>query len=104
MVTCPGNTFPSRVAASVLRAVGLPELVTASLAEYEALAAALARDPERLARIKTKLMHNRDIEPLFDTARFTRDLEAAYVGMWNRTQEGLPPASFAVDQVPVCTA
>ena len=104
VVTCPGNTFASRVAASVLRAVGLPELVTASLAEYEALAAALARDPEWLARIKTKLLHNRDIEPLFDTARFTRDLEAAYMGMWNRMQEGLPPASFAVDQVPVCTA
>lgn len=104
VVTCPGNTFASRVAASVLHAVGLPELVTVSLAEYEALVLALARDPERLARIKTKLTHNRDVEPLFDTARFTRDLEAAYMGMWNRMQEGLPPASFSVDQVPVCTA
>jgi protein O-GlcNAc transferase len=49
-------------------------------------------------------MHNRDIEPLFNTARFTRELEAAYMGMWNRMQEGLPPATFAVDRVLVCTA
>jgi predicted O-linked N-acetylglucosamine transferase (SPINDLY family) len=70
----------------VLHAVGLPELVTSSLAEYEQLALALARDPERLAVIKAKLLRNRGTEPLFDTARFTRDLETAYSSMWERQQ------------------
>jgi protein O-GlcNAc transferase len=96
VLTCPGNTFAARVAASLLRAVGLPELVTASLAEYEALARTLAQDPARLAAIKAKLVRNRDTEPLFDTARFTRDLEAVYTTMWERQQAGLPAAGFAV--------
>ena len=96
VVTCRGETFPARVATSLLRAIGLPELVTESLADYEALALALARDPARLAAIKAKLVRNRDTEPLFDTARFTRHLEAAYRAMWERQQAGLPPAGFAV--------
>ena len=74
----------------------MPELVTSSLAEYEALALRLARDPNRLAAIKAKLLRNRDTEPLFDTPRFTRGLEAAYMTMWERQQAGLPPESFAV--------
>jgi predicted O-linked N-acetylglucosamine transferase (SPINDLY family) len=98
VVTCLGNTFPGRVAASVLHAVGMPELVTTSPAEYEELAAALARDPDRLATIKAKLTHKRYTEPLFDTARFTRDLESAYLIMWTRQQDGLPAASFAADR------
>ena len=97
VLTCPGNTFPARVAASVLLAIGLPELVASSPAEYEELARSLARDPERLAAIKVKLMRNRDTEPLFDTARFTRDLETAYTAMWVRTQRGEAPESFAVE-------
>jgi predicted O-linked N-acetylglucosamine transferase (SPINDLY family) len=96
VLTCTGNTFPGRVAASLLHAVGLPELVTSSLAEYEKLALALARDPQRLAAIRAKLMRNRQTEPLFDTARFTRNLESAYLTMWERQQAGLPPDSFAV--------
>jgi predicted O-linked N-acetylglucosamine transferase (SPINDLY family) len=104
VVTCLGNTFPGRVAASVLRAIGLPELVTASLAEYEELAAALALDPDRLARVKAKLMRNRETQPLFDTARFTRDLEAAYTIMRKRQQDGLPAASFAVNSTPAYAA
>ena len=96
VVTCMGNTFAGRVAASLLRAIGLPELVTSSLAEYEELALVLARDRERLAAIKGKLMRNRNAEPLFDTARFTRDLETAYTTMWERTQRGEPPESFSV--------
>jgi predicted O-linked N-acetylglucosamine transferase (SPINDLY family) len=96
VLTCTGNSFPARVGASLLHAIGLPELVTSSLAEYEELALALARNPERLAGIKAKLMRNRDTEPLFDTARFTRDLESAYTAMWERQQAGLPPTSFAV--------
>ena len=87
MLTCRGNAFPGRVGASLLLAVGLPELVTSSLAEYEALALALARNPGRLAEIRAKLIRNRDIAPLFDTARFTRHLETAYTQtMWHRTQ------------------
>ena len=96
LVTCPGKTFPARVAASLLHAIGLPELVTHSLEEYEALASALARDPARLAAIRAKLLRNRDTEPMFDTARFTRDLESAYTTMWKRQQAGLAPESFAV--------
>ena len=89
-----------RVAASLLHAIGLPELVTSSLVEYEELALALARDPERLAAVKAKLMRNRDTEPLFDTARFTRDLESAYTTMWERTQRGAPPGTFSVASAP----
>ncbi len=96
VLTCAGGAFPARVAASVLHAVGLPELVTQSLAEYEQLALALARDPERLAGIRAKLLRNRGTEPLFDTARFTRDLESAYSSMWGRQHAGLPPAGFTV--------
>jgi predicted O-linked N-acetylglucosamine transferase (SPINDLY family) len=82
----------------------LPELVTSSLAEYERLAAALAQDRDRLAIIKAKLMRNRETEPLFDTGRFTRDLESAYTIMWKRQQDGLPAASFAVNCTPACAA
>ena len=74
--------------------------MTASLAEYENLATALALDRERLARIKAKLMRKRVTEPLFDTRRFTRDLESAYTIMWKRQQDGLPAASFAVNCTP----
>jgi protein O-GlcNAc transferase len=100
VLTCRGKSFPGLVGASLLHAIGLPELVTTSLDEYEQLALALARDPERLAAIKAKLMRNRLTKPLFDTARFTRDLESAYTTMWERQQAGLAPASFAVATAP----
>jgi predicted O-linked N-acetylglucosamine transferase (SPINDLY family) len=96
VLTCLGNSFPAGVAAAVLHAVGLPELVTKSLAEYEEQALGLARNPERLAAIKEKLLRNRDTAPLFDTARFTRDLEFAYTVMWERTQRGQPPEGFSI--------
>ena len=96
LVTCIGGAFAGRVGASLLRSVGLPELIAGSLAEYEQLAHSLACNPERLALIKAKLMRNRDTAPLFDTKRFARDLEGAYVAMWERQQSGLPPADFAV--------
>jgi predicted O-linked N-acetylglucosamine transferase (SPINDLY family) len=104
VVTCLGSTFSGRVAASVLHAIGLPELVTGSLAEYEGLAATLALDCNRLATIKAKLIRKRDTAPLFDTARFTRDLESAYTIMWKRQQDGLPAASFAVNCTPAYAA
>ncbi len=97
VVTCTGSTFAGRVAASLLHAIGLPELVTGSLAEYEASALKLARDRDLLAAVKAKVSENRVRFPLFDTARFTRNLEAAYMTMWRRSRDGEPPASFAVD-------
>jgi predicted O-linked N-acetylglucosamine transferase (SPINDLY family) len=96
IVTCLGETFAGRVAASLLQAIGLPELVTASLKEYESLALKLANDPALLQGIKTKLAQNREIYPLFDTARFTRHIEAAYVTMFERHQRGEKPEPFAV--------
>lgn len=83
-------------AASVLYAAGLPELVTSSLAEYEAVAVRLAHNREQLAAIRAKLLRNRECCPLFDTARYTRYLETAYVMMWERQQAGLPPGHLSV--------
>jgi predicted O-linked N-acetylglucosamine transferase (SPINDLY family) len=97
VVTCLGTTFAGRVAASLLNAIGLPELITHSLPEYEALALELATNRKRLADIKSKLAQNRGTYPLFDTDRFRRHIEAAYTTMWERYQRGEPPASFAVD-------
>jgi predicted O-linked N-acetylglucosamine transferase (SPINDLY family) len=97
VLTAPGPTFASRVAASLLNAVGLPELIVDSLSAYEAMALHLARHPDALAAMKTKLAANRDTSPLFDTVRFTRNLEAAYVAMWQRRQRGEPPRSFSVE-------
>jgi predicted O-linked N-acetylglucosamine transferase (SPINDLY family) len=97
VLTCRGETFAGRVAASLLNAVGLPELVTDNLADYEALALKLAREPAVLAEIKAKLARNRGSYPLFDTARFTRHIEAAYTTMWEIWQRGEAPKSFSVD-------
>lgn len=97
VVTISGDTFVSRVAGSLLKAVGLPQLVTYTLEDYEALALQLARSPLELADIKRRLAENKLTMPLFDIARFTADLEAAYEGMWQRWLAGEPPASFAVD-------
>jgi predicted O-linked N-acetylglucosamine transferase (SPINDLY family) len=96
VLTCLGISFAGRVAASLLNAIGLPELITHSLEEYESLALELARNPQRLAAIKSRLSANRDTYPLFDTDRFRRHIEAAYTTMWERYQRGEPPESFAV--------
>jgi predicted O-linked N-acetylglucosamine transferase (SPINDLY family) len=97
VLTRAGKTFAGRVAASLLNAIGLPELITDSSDDYEALACDLAGNPRRLQEIRAKLTHNRDIMPLFDTVRMTRNLESAYVQMWERHQRGEQPASFAVE-------
>lgn len=81
LVTCPGESFPARVAASLLTAVDMPELITPTLADYEALAIALAQDPARLQGLKDRLAATRGTAPLFDTDAFTRNIEAAYVRM-----------------------
>jgi len=100
LLTCMGNTFAGRVGASLLHAVGLPELVSSSTAEYEAIALALARDAETLARLRTKLAANRSTQPLFDTARTTRNLETAYTTMWDRSRRGEQPDRFSVPSAP----
>jgi predicted O-linked N-acetylglucosamine transferase (SPINDLY family) len=96
VLTCPRATFASRVAGSLVSAVGMPELITARLADYETLALRLARDPERLAAMRQKLARNLQSFPLFDTERFTRHIEAAYTTMWERAERGERPESFAV--------
>ncbi len=100
LLTCIGKTFPGRVAASLLHAAGVPELVTTSLAEYENLALALACDPQRLTAIREKLKRNRNSVPLFDTERFARDLESIYTTMWERQQANLAPESFSKPPCP----
>ena len=100
VVTCPGSTFAGRVASSLLHAAGMPELIAASLEDYEALALKLARDADFLGAVKAKLARNRMTQPLFDTKAFTRDIESAYRTMWERAERGLPPAGFAVEAGP----
>jgi predicted O-linked N-acetylglucosamine transferase (SPINDLY family) len=97
VVTFLGPTFAARVAGSLLNAAGLPELVAASPREYEELALHLARDRSRLAAVKAKLAQSRATCALFDTARFTRNLERAFTLMVERHRHGLPPQSFAVE-------
>ena len=97
IVSCKGTTFAGRVGASMLNAIGLPELVADSLDAYEALALRLARQPELLAGVRAKLARNRATEPLFDTRRFTRNLEAAYIAMWQRHRRGEPPAFLSIE-------
>lgn len=91
IVTCMGGAFAARVCASVLRAVGLPELVTDSLHAYEEVALALATQPARLAELRTRLAAQRLTAPLFDTERFTRDLERGFTLIHDRRLGGLPP-------------
>jgi protein O-GlcNAc transferase len=96
VVTCSGRTFPSRVAGSLLRSVGLPELVCGSLTEYEKLALTLARNTGRLGGIRQALQTARLGAPVFDTRRFTRHLEAAFEIMWEQYRRGGPPRPFTV--------
>ena len=95
-MTCVGPSFAGRVAASLLQAVGLPELVTRSLDDYEALAIRLAQDPAELARVGNTLAANCATHALFDTDRFRRNIEAAYLEMHRRQQAGEAPADFTV--------
>ena len=91
VLTCRGPSFASRVAASLLHAVGLPELVTDRQDDFERLAVELATQPARLASVKDKLARNRLTMPLFDTALFTEHLQAAFVAMLERQRNGLMP-------------
>lgn len=96
VLTCMGESFASRVAASLLSAIGLPELITSSLADYEALAIELATKPMRLLEIKQKLSRNRATFPLFDSIAFTRNLESAYQAIHERDLRGLGPEHIQI--------
>lgn len=100
VVTRIGQGLAARVAASLLRAAGLPELVTNSREDYVDLCVALARDKHRITGLKQRLESNRSSCPLFDSTRFTRHLEAAYRIMWRRHAAGLPPLPIDVPPLP----
>jgi protein O-GlcNAc transferase len=97
VLTCTGKSFAGRVAASLLHAVGLPELVTGSLADYAARALWLAEDQSLLGEIRKRLMENRLNCPLFDTDLSRRHLEAAYKRMWRSLRRGERPRSFTIE-------
>lgn len=96
VLTCRGNSFVGRVAASVLYAAGLADLVTASLDDYAALALRLAEDPDFIGGVRRRLGDNRLTCALFDTDRSRRHIEAAYTRMWRRHQGGEPPQGFSI--------
>ena len=90
VLTLQGRAFAGRVAASLLSAIGLPELIVSSLEEYEALAIDLANNPQKIKYFKNKLLENQNKEPLFDTKRYVKNIEAAYIQMYRRYIEGTP--------------
>jgi predicted O-linked N-acetylglucosamine transferase (SPINDLY family) len=91
VLTLTGNSFASRIAASLLTALGVPELITSTQQQYEELAIELSLNPQRLAQIRAKVRENRLSSSLFDTPEFARNLEAAYAAIHDRYQAGLPP-------------
>jgi predicted O-linked N-acetylglucosamine transferase (SPINDLY family) len=97
VLTCSGSTFAGRVAGSLLRAIGLPELITESLEDYERAALDLARDPQRLTALRQRLEKNRDVSALFDLPRYTRNVEAAYARMWQTWRSRNRPESFSIE-------
>lgn len=96
ILTCPGRSFAARVAASLLTALDLGELVAEDLGEYEARAVGLARDPAQLAALRTRLIENRARSTLFDPRAMARKLEAAYAAMYERHHAGEVPGDIRV--------
>jgi predicted O-linked N-acetylglucosamine transferase (SPINDLY family) len=96
VITCETGGFPGRVGASLLMALGLPELVTRGPAAYEALALRLAGNPPVLAAVRSRLKAALPTSPLFDTQRHTESLQDAYRQMVERSHHGLAPAGFSV--------
>ena len=99
MITFIGNSFASRVAASLLETVQLPELITTSFKDYETLAVELATSPSKLQSINDRLEQNKLKTTLFDTAKYTRHLEEAYLQMHFRYQNDLPPEHITVAKI-----
>jgi predicted O-linked N-acetylglucosamine transferase (SPINDLY family) len=91
VLTCPGDTFASRVAGSLLNAIGTPELIANSMDDYEAMAIALANDPEQLKQLRQRIDDNRTGTALFDTARYARALEHGFTQIWARHLAGEAP-------------
>ena len=100
LITWPGESFTSRVGASLLTAVGLPELVCGGAEAYRDLAIGLARDPTRLAELRARLHSRRRTAPLFATVAYTRHLEAAFMTMREAAARGDAPAAFCVPRGP----
>jgi predicted O-linked N-acetylglucosamine transferase (SPINDLY family) len=96
VLTQRGEAFPGRVAASLLRAVGMPELIASDPQSYEELAVEIAGNPEKLAAIRRKLAANRLTTPLFDTELYARHLDAAYMAMFERYEAGVAPEHIAL--------
>ena len=96
VLTCVGSSFAARVGSSLLSAIGLPELITHTLAEYEALAITLATQPDKLNLLKDKLSSHRLTTPLFDSALFTKHIESAYEKMIERQRAQLPCEHFSI--------
>jgi predicted O-linked N-acetylglucosamine transferase (SPINDLY family) len=99
VLTLMGESFASRVAASLLNAVGLPELITTSQEAYESLAIQLATDPDQLEKIKNKLVNNLPNSPLYNTKLFTQHLESAYQTMYQRYQDDLAPDHIKLNTI-----
>lgn len=96
VLTCPSESQWSRLAASLLTSIGLPDLIVDSLEQYEKMAVRLGSCPEERAKLKGRLAHNRRTYPLFDTKGYVRHLEQAYLTMWERHLAGQPPESFSL--------
>src|SRR5262249_39130720 len=97
VLTCIGSTFAGRGGASLLNAIGLRGLITASLEEDEALGLELASAPGMLSSLREKLGRNKSTYPLFDTTLFTKHIESAYTTMWERNRAGLPADHIYVE-------
>jgi predicted O-linked N-acetylglucosamine transferase (SPINDLY family) len=91
VLTRIGETFAARVAASLLQAIGIPELITSTQQDYTERAIELATEPDKLVALRQKLQRNRREKPLFNTQLFTRHIESAYQAMYERYRSGLPP-------------
>jgi protein O-GlcNAc transferase len=100
VLTVPGRGFAARVGASVTNSVGLHDMVVATREDYERLALELARNPARLADVKSRLAHNRTIMPLFDSERFTRHIESGFTLAFDRYRAGLEPDHIEVPRLP----
>jgi predicted O-linked N-acetylglucosamine transferase (SPINDLY family) len=100
VLTRIGETFAGRVAASLLRAIDLPELITATESEFEELAVELAHNPQRLQALRQHLQLNRLTAPLFDCQTYTRHLESAYSAIYERYHAGLPPDHIYISRLP----
>jgi protein O-GlcNAc transferase len=100
VMTCLGQTFAGRVAASQLGAAGLPKLVASNMEDYEALALRLARDPALLASYRNRLVQNRQGIRLFNTDRFRRHIESAYIQMWSFAERGEIARNFSIGREP----